>query len=593
MKKLVLTGLIAAVLVVSGVIVFKNYSKISKVSVKESYANITEFKDLKLQALNHESNSVTLVWHKIDGYKDIVSYNVYMNGKLIGNSNNNNMSVAKEFMDKFYNDSSNASAVKISMHNYIVNNLSANTAYKFQIAAVYKNGKEDKKSNEITVHTDTNAEVFDVTKYGAIGDGNTIDTKAVQAAIDACTNGGEVLIPKGKVFKVGALWLKPNMTLRVDGELLGSENPEDFVSKEYSKKNKSIKNPALINAVGSKNSKNLKIIGTGIINGNGWKQGLPDSTTGFPVSLKSNINTVKQNGILAANQFEKGKESGLSDVKAYGTRSDLVSITNIADVYLGDGLSMENPSQQTIGISGCNNLVINNLEVKTFDCNNGDGIDFDSKGLTVVNSIFDTGDDDINFTAGKGAEAEKKRKPASDAWIFDNYFGKGHGAVVAGSNTGAWIENILAEDNVLNGTGAGLRCKTAPANGGGAKNIVFRDTAMKNITDDEGQPFIFTADYNNKSDTSNVKPAKELPVFKHIFVSNCSIDGAKSYAIFVDGLEKAYDEDIHFQDVAFKNTIGAKLKYLKDSSFENVSFDKSTRQPWNKSRCKNITFDEK
>jgi exo-poly-alpha-galacturonosidase len=41
-----------------------------------------------------------------------------MNGKLIGNANNNSNSKSKPFIDSFYKDSSNSSAVNISMHNY-------------------------------------------------------------------------------------------------------------------------------------------------------------------------------------------------------------------------------------------------------------------------------------------------------------------------------------------------------------------------------------------------------------------------------------------------------------------------------------------
>ncbi len=353
---------------------------------------------------------------------------------------------------------------------------------------------------------------------------------------------------------------------------------------------KDSKSNALINAIGNSKSKSLKIVGTGTIDGNGWKQGTTDAVTGFPNSLKSSLKTVEENGILAQNEFKLAKINGVSDVKAYSTRSNLISISHITNVYFGDGLSFVNPAQQTIGISDCNNVVLNGALIKTFDCNNGDGIDFDSNGLTVLNSVFDTGDDDINFTAGKGADAEKKRKPVNNVWIFDNYFGRGHGAVVAGSNTAAWIENILAEDNVLNGTGAGLRCKTAPGTGGGAKDITFRDSALKNITDGDGEAFIFTSNYSNASASSTYKPALDLPQFKHIFVTNCSVNGTKKSAIFVSGLKGAYHEDIHFENVSFKNTKPAIINYMNNSTFKNVTFDSSIKKPWIITNSKNLSF---
>lgn len=541
--------------------------------------------DLSVPILAYDDNSITLAWHKPENYNNIKNYNIYMNGKLVGNSNDNKNSKAKPFIDNFYKDSSNKSAVNISMHNYVVSGLNPNTSYTFTVRAVDKNGKESQDSNRVIQTTTTTPEIFDVTKYGAVGDGKTLDTNAIQKAIDACTSGGKVLIPAGKVFKSGALWLKGDMIFQVDGKLLGSENPEAYI------KSGTGKSSALINAIGS-NSSNLKIVGSGVIDGNGWKQGEPEKTTNFPDSLKSSIKTVEENGILAANQYKAAKSKGLSDTEAYSTRSNLLSISNINNVYYGDGISFVNPSQHTIGSNGCSNVVLNGALIKTFDCNNADGIDFDSKGLTVLNCVFDTGDDCVNFTAGKGADAEKNRKPVTDVWVFDNYFGRGHGAVVAGSNTAAWIENILAEDNVMNGTGSGLRCKSAPGTGGGAKDIIFRDAALKNITDGEGQPFIFTSNYNNSTATGTFKQAEELPQFKNIKVTNCSVDGAKSNAIFVAGLKDMCHTDIHFENVSFNNTKEAKIDYLTNSSFKNVTFDSGLNDPWNVTNSDKLNFEK-
>lgn len=52
------------------------------------------------------------------------------------------------------------------------------------------------------------------------------------------------------------------------------------------------------------------------------------------------------------------------------------------------------------------------------------------------------------------------------AWLFNNYFRMGHGAIVTGSHTGAWIEDILAENNVMYLTDIGLRAKSTSTIGG-------------------------------------------------------------------------------------------------------------------------------
>jgi polygalacturonase len=74
---------------------------------------------------------------------------------------------------------------------------------------------------------------FNIKDYGAIGDGKTLNTKAIQKAIDAChqQNGGTVIIPAG-VFICSTLELKSNVTLHVTagGKLLGSPKREDYTA---------------------------------------------------------------------------------------------------------------------------------------------------------------------------------------------------------------------------------------------------------------------------------------------------------------------------------------------------------------------------
>jgi hypothetical protein len=78
---------------------------------------------------------------------------------------------------------------------------------------------------------DLGVRVYNIRAFGAKGDGTTLDTAALQAAIDACTRdgGGTVLVPAG-TFVIGTVELKSNVTLHIaaTGKLLGSADGKQY-----------------------------------------------------------------------------------------------------------------------------------------------------------------------------------------------------------------------------------------------------------------------------------------------------------------------------------------------------------------------------
>ena len=127
----------------------------------------------------------------------------------------------------------------------------------------------DQSSNASGNDTSLGARVYNVRDFGAKGDGATLDTAAVQAAIDACAGdrGGTVLIPAGD-FVTGTVELKSNVTLHLaaQGRLLGSGGAEHY--KAGNGIPPSNGNIVLISAA---NAENVTIEGAGTIDGNGAK----------------------------------------------------------------------------------------------------------------------------------------------------------------------------------------------------------------------------------------------------------------------------------------------------------------------------------
>ena len=120
---------------------------------------------------------------------------------------------------------------------------------------------------------DLGTRVYNIRDYGAKGDGNTLDTAALQAAIDACTHdgGGTVLVPAG-TFQIGTVELKSNVTLHIaaSGKLLGSADGKQYHAVDAiplrGDTTLNDGNWALLFAV---NAKNVTLEGPGTIDGQG------------------------------------------------------------------------------------------------------------------------------------------------------------------------------------------------------------------------------------------------------------------------------------------------------------------------------------
>lgn len=127
---------------------------------------------------------------------------------------------------------------------------------------------------------------LDVRNYGARGDGRTIDTSAIQAAIDAAARaGGTVAFPRG-AYLSGTLHLRSHITLRLDAgaTLIASEDDDAFDPVEelgyetFSDTETSDFRFALLQGRGLTN---VSILGPGLIDGNRTRRGGPK-----PIALR-------------------------------------------------------------------------------------------------------------------------------------------------------------------------------------------------------------------------------------------------------------------------------------------------------------------
>ncbi len=315
--------------------------------------------------------------------------------------------------------------------------------------------------NLLAIETaDTADKQYNIVEGGAIGDGKTLNSKAIQAVIDACAQngGGTVVIPKG-IFLSGSLFLKPgvNIELQEGAVLRGSQDIND-----YPKINTRIEGhfepwrAALLNADGVDH---LRITGSGTLDGNGepfWKE------------------------------FYSRRKADNKTTNLSVERPRLTFIRDSKDVTI-HGITFLNSGFWNLHIYRCQNVTVDHCRfqapsgaVPDNHAPSSDGIDIDSsQDITVSNCFFSVGDDDIALKGSKGpfAMQDADSPPVERIHIYDCVFEEGGGIVTCGSEA-TLVRDVDIKRCITRGPTV-LRLKLRPDTPQQYENISIEDITME------------------------------------------------------------------------------------------------------------------
>ncbi len=202
------------------------------------------------------------------------------------------------------------------------------------------------------------AKIFNITSYGAKGDGKTLNTVAVQKAIDQCSEsgGGVVRIPAGR-FVIGTVIVKNDVTLSFDhgAELLGSQDMKDYPIDDLRPAREG-NSECLLHAVGAVN---IRLEGLGVIDGRGSRQAFP-----------RNSGPGRKDNRPRLIRFEDCKNVTLSGLTYKNPAFWGIHLVDCKDVHItGVTLDMRDNNSNNDGfdIDGCENLVLENSEIHAHD----------------------------------------------------------------------------------------------------------------------------------------------------------------------------------------------------------------------------------
>lgn len=283
--------------------------------------------------------------------------------------------------------------------------------------------------------------VFNIVDFGAVGDGKTKNTAAIQKALDACAvaGGGTVLVPPG-YYITGSLQLKSRTTLRFEFRafLVGSPDLEDYPLARVRWEGEF--EPGHRALLWAEKANDIAISGPGVI-------------LGPPVTV-SRLRNPRGPALI-----------------------EPVECTNV----LLDGFTAQYQRVWTIHPLLCENFTARNLVIRSV-FTNGDGIDVDScRGVLIEGCNIDAGDDAIALKSGRGMEGVRTARPTENVVIRDCVLTSSmYGAIGFGTELSGGIRNVRIENCTLSARGNALFFKSRDGRGAFVENVTAENLLVHN-----------------------------------------------------------------------------------------------------------------
>lgn len=287
---------------------------------------------------------------------------------------------------------------------------------------------------------------FNIIKYGAVGDGVTLNTNAIQRAIDEChkSGGGSVIFPEGK-FLSGTIVMKDNVTIsfQENAVLLGSTDLKDYKNMDPFTEGLGIDvGWALLVAV---DAKNIGVTGEGTIDGQG--------------------SAIKVKHILTDTRPE-GQRWGMRPFLLRIVRCTGVNVKGVTLKYAGAWTSHYFQSKQ---------INIENVKIQSVGVAHNDGIGIDGcQDVVIKDCDVVSGDDALVF------KTTSSKMACKNIVVTGLRLKSSQAGIKMGTESMAAFENIkISNCHIYETRNGGIKLLTV--DGAHLRNIEISDITMEEV----------------------------------------------------------------------------------------------------------------
>jgi polygalacturonase len=400
------------------------------------------------------------------------------------------------------------------------------------------------------------AAVFDVTRFGAVGDGRTSNTRGLQRAIDACAaaGGGTVLVPAGR-YETGALFLRSHLELHLahGATLVASPRADEF--PPIAGRDEGVERTVHASLLTGMDLENVAVTGRGTLDGryDAWDQA---------------YRTTRKLREEAALPREAENPAG-SPLK--WPRPRVINLIRCRDVYI-EGIAVREMPCYGVQLVYCEEAVVTGISTRMRKEKGGTtGIIIDSsRRVRIVDCSIANGGEGIGIKAGYNEDGRRVGMPAQDILITGCHLSAFNATAVAiGSETAASIRNVSISNCLIEDSPNGVHVRAPRGRGGVVERIRVDNLVLDRVLK---APIKISHYYdsvkmnavqaivgrrNPETSPSRLAAVDEgTPTFRSFAFSGVTVGGPAELVVLVEGLPERPIRGILLADIDAREAMG-------------------------------------